>query len=125
MADLSDREWTVLEALWDSDGAELGVLSRKLRPETGWSANTLHTYLTRMEKKGLVSIDKTCSPHIYRVCGGERGVRQGQRREESLLGQKSLSGVLAGDLIAAFLKEERISPEEKEKLRRMLDDMEV
>ena len=31
----------------------------------------------------------------------------------------------AGDLIAAFLKESRISAEEKERLRSLLDDMEV
>ncbi|HJA66909.1 MAG TPA: BlaI/MecI/CopY family transcriptional regulator [Candidatus Mediterraneibacter cottocaccae] len=121
MADLSDREWTVLEALWDSDGAELGVLSRKLRPETGWSANTLHTYLTRMEKKGLVSIDKTCSPHIYRAAVEREACRAKERK--SFLDRVYQGS--AGDLIAAFLKEERISPEEKEKLRRMLDDMEV
>ena len=121
MADLSDREWTVLEALWESDGAELGVLFRMLRPETGWSANTLHTYLTRMEKKGLVSIDKTCSPHTYRAAVEREACRAKERK--SFLDRVYQGS--AGELIAAFLKEERISPAEKEKLRRMLDDMEV
>ena len=49
MTNLSEREWTVLTALWDSGGAALGDLTEALRPETGWSRNTVLTYLTRME----------------------------------------------------------------------------
>ena len=64
---LSDREWTVLTALWDSGGAALGSLTQTLRPKTGWSRNTVLTYLTRMEAKGLVAIDKTVSPHRYQA----------------------------------------------------------
>ena len=62
MANLSDREWTVLSALWDSGGDTLGGLTETLRPETGWSRNTVLTYLTRMEAKGLVAIDRGESP---------------------------------------------------------------
>ena len=46
---LSEREWTVLNALWKTDGAELGVLVNELYKETGWNRNTVLTYLTRME----------------------------------------------------------------------------
>ena len=53
---LSEREWTVLNALWKTNGAELGVLVNELYKETGWNRNTVHTYLTRMEAKGLVYI---------------------------------------------------------------------
>ena len=56
---LSEREWMVLRALWETGGAELGTLVQRLQPETGWSRNTVLTYLTRMEGKGLVAIDKT------------------------------------------------------------------
>lgn len=121
MVNLSDREWTVLEALWESGGAELGVLEEWLHPETGWSVNTLHTYLTRMAGKGLVVIDKSCSPHIYRAAVSREACRAGERK-------KFLSKVYrgaAGDLIAAFLKEEKISEQEREKLRKLLDEMEV
>ena len=55
---LSEREWTVLNALWETEGAELGTLVNELYENTGWSRNTVLTYLTRMEAKGLVRIDK-------------------------------------------------------------------
>ena len=38
---------------------------------------------------------------------------------------RKVYGGAVGDLIAAFLKESRISAEEKEKLNRLLDEMEV
>ena len=113
---LSDREWTVLTALWDSGGAALGSLTQTLRPKTGWSRNTVLTYLTRMEAKGLVAIDKTVSPHRYQA------VLDRQERQSFL--RRVYQGS-AGDLVSAFLKEEPISPQEREELRRLLDEMEV
>ena len=53
---LSDKEWQVLEALWQAeDGLSLGQTVEALRPATPWSRNTVLTYLTRMEAKGLVA----------------------------------------------------------------------
>ena len=54
MYKLSDSEWKVLEALWQADSLLLGDIVDSLYRRTKWSRNTVHTYLTRMEKKGLV-----------------------------------------------------------------------
>ena len=118
---LSDREWTVLTVLWDAGGAALGEVTRALETETGWSRNTVLSYLTRMETKGLVSIDKEGYPRKYRAALSREECRA-QARDSFL--QNVYRGA-AGDLIAAFLKEKPISPEEREELRRLLDEMEV
>ncbi len=118
---LSEREWTVLNSLWDTDGAELGEIVNRLYPETKWNRNTVLTYLTRMESKGLVKINKEVTPHIYYAVYDRESCQQKER--ESFL-NRVYSGS-AGDLIVAFLKEETISQEEIEKLRKILDDMEV
>lgn len=118
---LSDREWTVLNALWESGGAELGHLVNLLQPHTAWSRNTVLTYLTRMEAKGLVRIDKDASPHVYHAVQDRESCQQQER--QSFLHRVYRGS--AGDLIAAFLKEEPISQAEREKLRQLLDDMEV
>lgn len=118
---LSEREWTVLNALWKSDGAELGALVNELYEETEWNRNTVLTYLTRMEAKGLVRIDKESTPHIYYATLDRESCQQKERH--SFL-NRVYSGS-TGELIAAFLKEEPISREEIEKLRKLLDDMEV
>lgn len=118
---LSEREWTVLNALWNTDGAELGILVSELYAETGWSRNTVLTYLTRMEAKGLVRIDKSTAPHSYHATLDRESC---QKKERHSFLNRVYSGS-TGDLIAAFLKEEPISKEERERLRKLLDDMEV
>ncbi len=118
---LSENEWKVLNALWKTEGAELGALVAELYEGTKWSRNTVHTYLTRMEAKGLVRIDKDVTPHMYYATADCESFREKERK--SFLA-RVYSGS-AGELITAFLKEEPISREERERLRRMLDDMEV
>lgn len=118
---LSEKEWIVMNALWDTNGAELGVLVNGLYGSTGWSRNTVLTYLTRMEAKGLVRIDKKDYPHIYYPTLDRESC---QKQECRNFLDRVYSGA-AGDLIAAFLKESPISSEERERLRKILDDMEV
>ena len=83
--------------------------------------NWIKDYLTRMEAKDLVYINKEVTPHIYCAKIDRESCRKKERH--SFL-NRVYSGS-AGDLIAAFLKEEPISQEEREKLRKILDDMEV
>lgn len=118
---ISEREWLVLGVLWDSGGATLGQLTQALREETEWNRNTVLTYLTRMEAKGLVSIGKEGYPRIYRAALSREECRA-QARTDFL---QSVYRGSAGDLVAAFLKESPISSQEREELRRLLDEMEV
>jgi len=118
---LSEREWLVLRALWDIGAAELGELTEALRQDTGWSRNTVHTYLTRMETKGLVRIDKEAYPHIYRAAV-DRLTCQAWERHSFL--HRVYDGA-AGDMVAAFLREGPITARERDRLRLLLDEMEV
>ena len=118
---LSDKEWTVLEVLWKTKGNELGEIVERLKNDTGWTRNTVHTYLTRMEAKGLVFIDKNENPHIYKAAVSKNECQKSERK--SFL-HRVYNGS-AGDMIAAFLKEEKITDEEREKLKKLLDNMEV
>ena len=116
MVKLSDREWLVLGVLWDTGGAALGELTLALQKDTGWNRNTVLTYLTRMEAKGLVSINKEGYPRLYRAALSREDC-QAQARDSFL--QQVYRGV------AAFLKEKPISSRERDELRRLLDEMEV
>ncbi|MBR4098760.1 MAG: BlaI/MecI/CopY family transcriptional regulator [Clostridium sp.] len=117
---LTEAEWSVLEILWSGDRFSLGEITAALQPVNGWSKNTVHTYLTRMEKKGLVSIERTRHRPYAALVTRENCARQ--ERDELL--NKVYSGA-AGDLIAAFLKESKISSQEVTRLRSLLDEMEV
>ncbi len=121
MYTVSDAEWQVLEVLWQKETFVLGEVYSALRPNTGWSRNTVHTYLTRMERKGLVQIDRSIEPHRY-AAGASRP--DCERRERNVFLEK-LYGGSTGNLIAAFLTESSISPEERDHLRNLLDDMKL
>ena len=117
---ISEAEWSVLEILWSGERFALGEITKALAPINGWSKNTVHTYLTRMEGKGLVGKDKTQGKPYKAAISREECAQH--EREELLT---KVYGGAAGDLIAAFLKESSISQEEVDKLRKMLDEMEV
>lgn len=117
---LTEAEWAVMEVLWKGECFSLKEITDNLEPVKGWNKNTVHTYLTRMEKKGFVNIARN-EQKPYSA-GIEREVCATEERNELL--SKVYKGA-AGDLIAAFLKETKISKSEVDKLRQMLDDMEV
>lgn len=121
MTSISDREWTVLRELWRTGGGALGELTQALRAETGWSRNTVLTYLTRMEEKGLVVMDGPPYHRTYRAAL-DQDACQARARDDFL--RRVYQGS-TGDLVAAFLKERSISSQERDALRRLLDEMEV
>ena len=117
---LTEAEWAVLEILWSGERFALKDITNALKNTKGWNKNTVYTYLTRMEAKGLVAIDRS-KDKPYAPAVSRESCAKEERRE--LLDK--VYGGAAGDLIAAFLKESEISSKEIDRLRKMLDDMEV
>ena len=118
---LTEAEWSVLSVLWRGERFALGEVTEALREEKKWSRNTVHTYLTRMEAKGMVSYIREGYPRRYQAA---------LSREECLSKERNrfLDQVYKGstkDLIAAFLQEKPITEQERDELRRLLDEMEV
>ena len=114
---ISDSEWPVMQILWEHDSLTQMEIMQQLSRE--WNKNTVHTFLTRLEKKGLVMIDKTVSPHRYKAA---------VKREECVYQEKQsfLNKVYAGSvgkLVSSFLQDGDLSKEEIADLRKMLDLM--
>ena len=120
MARLTDSEWKVMEALWQGGPQTLGEVLARLAEDTGWSRTTVHTYLTRMMAKGLVAADAQ-SPRRYSAA---RSRESCVAEEERSLADRAYGGS-AGRLVAAFLKDEKLTPQERDELRKLLDEMEV
>ena len=54
---LSQPEWDVMEVLWSGSEFSLKEITSALYEKHQWSSNTVHTYLTRMNKKELLTIN--------------------------------------------------------------------
>ena len=113
MIRLTEGEWAILEVLWSGERFPLGEIVSALRPKMNWRRNTVHTYLTRMESKGLVKIHRETEPHQYAAAVSRKQLLD-----------KVYNGA-AGELIAAFLKESHMTQAERDRLRKLLDEMEV
>lgn len=117
---LTEAEWSVLSVLWQGGRFALGEVTEALRAEKRWSRNTVHTYLTRMEAKGLVEIDRSKEkPYAAAV------LREDCAKEERRNLLQRVYGGAAGDLVVAFLQEAKMSEKEIARLKKLLDDMEV
>ena len=117
MSNLSDREWTVLTALWSSGGSALGELTEALRPETGWSRNTVLTYLTRMEAKGLLRYEQQGRTKLYFPCLDRQQAAMHQTR-------RFLDRVYQGSvslMVNAMLDQKSLSSQQIQQLRDLLD----
>ena len=117
---LSEAEWAVLNILWSGESFSLKEVTTALQDVNGWSKNTVLTYLTRMEKKGYVTAERS-QDKPYSAAVTKEFCAKNERNE--LLDK--VYGGATGDLIAAFLRESSISTEERNRLKKMLDDMEV
>lgn len=117
---LSEAEWSVMEVLWQGESFALKSIATMLNELNGWSKNTVFTYLNRMEAKGLVNIDHSSKTPYSAAVSREKCAKN--ERDELLT--KVYSGATS-DLIAAFLKESPISKQEVERLKKLLDEMEV
>ena len=117
---LTEAEWSVMNVLWSNEQFSLKEITDLLYDTNHWSKNTVHTYLTRMANKGLVNINhEAIKPYSANISKEECA----QEERKNLL-HKVYKGA-TGDLITAFLKESPISQEEIERLKKLLDDMEV
>ena len=120
MSKLTDSEWKVLSALWAGGPQTLGQVLERLAGETGWSRTTVHTYLTRMMGKDLVTADQ----HRPRRYTAAVTLEECAAQEEKSLMDRAYGGS-AGKLAAAFLRSASLTREERDELRKLLDEMEV
>lgn len=117
---LTDAEWALFEVLWSGERFALGEITEALAPTLAWSRNTVYTYLVRLEKRGLVAIDRSHAKPYRAVIDREDCAKE---ERNALLNR--VYGGATGELIAAFLQETKLNEGEAARLRKLLDEMEV
>ena len=123
---LSDSEKEILEWMWKEDkeysyrdfAAQFGEESEK-----GWKKQTLSTFLTRMEQKGVISVR----------CEGEERFKKrryfkalNRQEYEKARARHLLDSYFDGSLnlfMSAFSGGEKLSGKEAEELRKFLEDI--
>ena len=119
MVSLSNAEWDVMNVLWDRGESGLGEVRAALREQgSAWAGNTVQTFLTRLEKKGAVTVLREGPANLYRPVLRREDCR---RAALSALRERVFGGSAAG-LVSALLEDEALSKEELERLRALIDE---
>ena len=117
-AKLFDSELKVMDVLWREGPCTAKRISEVLRDEVGWNVNTTRTLIKRCIEKG--AIERT-EPHF--MCSALIPKAEVQQAEAAELMDKVFDGSPSG-LMAALLSRQKLSREEIDKLRRIVDELE-
>ena len=116
--DISESEWAVMEALWESAPQTASELTKRLRPSMDWAENTVRTLLTRLVEKGALKTVENSA--------GIRTFLPAVKRE-SCVGAESesfMQRVFRGaskPLLVHFVQNARLTPQEVRELKQLLD----
>ena len=114
---LFDSERKVMEVLWREGEISAGQVVKILKEETGWNRNTTYTMIKKCVDKGAVKREEPgfiCRPLISR--------QEVQDYETEELIDKMFDGSKE-KFFAAFLDGKKLSNQEVDSLKRMIDDL--
>ena len=115
--ELSDGEWILMKALWESSPMTITQLTAAMKDTTGWTKHTIISMLSRMETKGAVRYEAGSRAKLYfPVLRQEEAVRQ----ETSHFLNKVFDGRL-GVMLNAMVDSRSLTPEDLEELAAVLE----
>jgi BlaI family penicillinase repressor len=115
---IADSEWRIMKMIWKKSPQTSGGIIDQLRDTTRWNPKTVKTLLNRLVKKGALAFNKEGRIYLYYPLVDEKKCV----REES---RSFLNRVYDGALqpmLAAFLEEEKLSKNEIQELKRILEE---
>lgn len=117
---ISDSEWRVIEILWKQPNSTVSEVVSNLK-DTGWSYSTIKTMLNRLVDKGFAEVDKTAANSFkYRAVVKEEDHKAQETRNFI---QKVFDGSVSM-MVSTLAKNSKLSKEEQEELKRIIDKME-
>jgi BlaI family penicillinase repressor len=115
---ISNAEWLVMKVLWNDSPKTTTKIIEALREETDWKPKTIHTLIARLVKKGALGVDKGSGQHtFYPLVARDECIQE----ETGSFIQKIYEGSIY-NLVAKFIHEEKMTVNEMEELKKLLDE---
>ena len=119
-AGLSENEWYIMQELWVKSPSTLREICDAIKESKGWTKHAVSSFLKRMQEKGAIAVDESGKVKAYSAIWN---------REDTILEETHsiLERVYRGNLllmVSNAVKEQKLSKEEIEELKSMLDGME-
>ncbi len=114
---ISDAEWLVMKVLWSTPGQTAEGVVEALQGKVTWNARTIRTLINRLLRKKALRYEKEGRKYRYFPAVNEAHcVRQETR---SFL--RRVYGDTVAPMLAAFIDDAELSPQDIEELKRILD----
>ncbi len=116
----TDKELAILQVLWEIGPSTVRAVHEKLSESEGTGYTTTLKLMQIMTDKGLLIRDKSQFKHIFKPAASE------EKTEKKIIGEV-IDKVFAGSaekLVMRALSAKKVSPEELQKIRELLDSME-
>ena len=109
-----------MKVVWEESPLNASQIISSLKSETSWSPKTVHSLISRLIKKSVLGVDKLSSPHqFYSLVSKEDCIKE----ETGSFIQKVYDGSYY-HMVANFISNEKMSDNEIEYLRKILDEKE-
>ena len=76
--ELTEAEWTIIKAVWDTEPCTAPEIREKLKRQTAWAYSTVRTQMDRMVAKGLLTAEKVRHLTTYRSAVTREQAQRGE-----------------------------------------------
>ncbi|GMW00506.1 MAG: hypothetical protein AMXMBFR84_16430 [Candidatus Hydrogenedentota bacterium] len=114
---ISEAEWEVMRVLWEKSPRTAGEIVDAVPDDNNWMPRTVKSLLNRLVKKGAVKYEADGRTFYYSPAVTEEVCARAESR--SLL-ERVYGGALT-PMMVHLIKETRLSPQEIDELKRLLD----
>jgi len=118
--EISNAEWQVMNIIWDTQPTTASEIIKRLAESNQWTPATIRTFLHRLVKKGALTFEEDGNRYLYRAA-----VKRNSTIRHA--GRSFLSSVFdgqSGPLLTHFVKDSKLTPEEIQQLKDLLDQKE-
>ena len=116
MPRISEAEWEVMKVLWGNSPATANQIVEGLSKRTHWQRETIRTLINRLVQKKALGFEKEGRQYHYYPLVSEAECVRAETR--SFLDR--VHGGSIEPMLAAFVEERRLSPEQLDRLSRIL-----
>ena len=114
---LFDAEYRLMDLVWEHQPINSTALSRLCQEKLGWKKSTTFNLVRKLGERGIL---KNEAATVTALVAREQVLR----RESEAAVEKSFGGSLP-NFVAAFLSGKKLSHQEAEELRRLIDESEA
>ena len=115
---ITEAEWEVMNVLWEHRAATALEVADALRSRTDWHPKTVKTLLGRLVRKGVLRYREEGNRYVYSAAIP----RHRYVKDESASFLDRVFGGDASPALVHFVRSARLTREEIDELRRILDE---